>query len=186
MTGPGSVISSPYAGINTADGCASATYLPGTQVTLVAAPDPGAAFAGWSTCAGQSTCTMPMNGDVAVTATFTSQPTLAVSPAYLDFGKVKIGEKAGATFTVKNTSAQGLADLVLGALSIAGTPAGQFTLVPGKDGCSGQTIQPGKSRTFRVSFAPTSPYTKVATVSIPYNSNPPNTPTVIQLTGVGK
>ena len=186
VTGPGSVISSPYAGINTADGCVSATYLQGTRVTLVALPDPGAAFAGWSTCAGQSTCTMPMNGDVAVTATFTSQPTLVVSPPYLNFGKVKIGEKAGATFTVKNTATQGLADLVLGTLSIAGTPAGQFALVPGKDGCSRQTLSPGQSRTFRISFAPTSSNTKVATVSIPYNSDPPNTPAVIQLTGVGK
>ena len=119
---------------------------------------------------------MPMNSDVSVTATFTSQPTLVVSPAYLDFGKVKIGEKAGATFTVKNTATQGLANLILGTLSIAGTPAGQFTLVPGKDGCSGQTLEPGKSRTFRVSFAPTSLNTKVATISIPYNSTPPEYP----------
>ena len=186
VTGPGTVISSPYAGINTADGCASATYLQGTRVTLAALPDPGAAFSGWSTCAGQSTCTMPMDGDVTVNATFTSQPTLVVSPAYVDFGKVRIGERAATTFTVKNTSTQGLANLVLGTLSIAGTPTGQFTLVPGKDGCSGQTIEPGKSRTFRVSFTATSPNTKVATVFIPYNSIPPNTPTLIQITGVGK
>lgn len=186
VTGPGSVISSPYSGINTADGCMSAAYLQGTRVTLAALPGPGAAFAGWSTCAGQSSCTVPMTGDATVTANFTNQPTLAVSPSYLDFRNVKIGEKAGATFTVKNTAAQGLADLVLGTLAITGTPTGQFALVPGKDGCSGQTLSPGQSRTFRVSFAPTSPYTKVATVSIPYNSSPPNTPEVIQLTGVGK
>ena len=186
VTGPGTVISSPYAGIDTAAGRLSANYLPGTKVTLVAEPNPGAAFAGWSTCAGQSTCTMPMNGDVTVNATFTSQPTLVVSPPYLNFGKIKVGEKAGATFTVKNTSTQGLADLVIGTLSIAGTPAGQFTLVPAKDGCSGQTIEPGKSRTFRVSFSPTSPFTEVATVSIPYNSIPPDSPTLIQITGVGR
>jgi hypothetical protein len=186
VSGPGAVTSSPYAGIDTSAGQASATYLPGTQVTLVAMPEPGAAFAGWSTCSGQSTCTMPMNGDVTVKATFTSQPTPVVSPSYFNFGKVKIGEKAGVTFTVKNTSAQGLANLVIGTLSIAGAPAGQFALVAGKDNCSGQTLSPGTSRTFRVSFAPTGPYTKVATVSIPYNSSPPNTPVVIQLTGVGK
>jgi hypothetical protein len=100
----------------------SAAYLPGTQVTLVAIPEPGAAFAGWTTCAGQSACTMTMNGDIDVTASFTSQPTLAVSPSYLDFRNVKIGEKAGATFTVKNTATQGAANLIMGTLSISGTP----------------------------------------------------------------
>jgi len=186
VAGPGSVISSPYSGINTSAGSSSAAYLPGTQVTLVAIPEPGSAFAGWTTCAGQSACTMTMTSDIDLKASFICNPTLAISPPYRDFRNVKTGKRAHATFTIKNAATDGLANLTIGAIAIAGTPNGQFSLVPGKDGCSGQTIEPGKSRTFRVSFTPTSPNTKVATISIPYNSDPPNTPVVVQLTGVGK
>ena len=54
-SGSGSVISTPYSGINscTADSSpCSATYLPGTEVTLVATPAAGSAIAGWTTTAG--------------------------------------------------------------------------------------------------------------------------------------
>jgi len=185
VTGPGTVISSPYSGVNcAADSSCSATYLPGTPVTLVATPATGAAFAGWTTCAGQSTCTITMNSDVTVTASFTRAPTLVATPTYKNFGTIKIGKKATATFTVKNTTTKGVANLTIGTTSIGGTDAGQFKLVEGKDGCSGQTIEPGKSCTFQVSFVPTSAYTKVATIIIP--SDDPDTPEIIQLTGVGK
>ena len=72
VTGPGTVISSPYSGIHCTAGSSpcSATYLPGTTVTLVATPDTGAAFAGWTACAGTSSCTIAMNGDVTTKATF--------------------------------------------------------------------------------------------------------------------
>ncbi len=125
-----------------------------------------------------------MNSDVTVTATFTRAPTLVVTPNYKDFGTIKIGRKATATFTVRNTATKGIADLAIGTISIGGTDAGQFKLVEGKDRCSGQTIKPGKSCTFEVSFAPTSANTKVATITIP--SNDPDGATIIQITGVGK
>ena len=186
VTGPGTVISSPYSGVSCAAGSpCSATYLPGTSVTLVATPANGAAFAGWTLCEGKSTCTITINSNVAVTANFTRAPTLAVTPTYKNFGTKRVGTKTTATFTVKNTATKGVADLIIEPITKTETanPV-QFTLVAGKDGCSGQTIEPGKSCTFQVSFAPTSAYTKVATITIP--SDDPDGAMIIQLTGVGK
>lgn len=186
VTGPGTVASSPYSGIDcAADGSISATYLPGTEVTLVATPAPGATFTGWSTCTGQSTCTITMTRDVTVTATFVPMaPILTVTPNYKDFGGIKVGQKATATFKVKNTAAPGVANLTMGTITIAETSVGQFKLVEGKDRCSGRTLAPGQSRTFRVSYSPTSAYTNVATIMIP--SINPDGQTTIQITGVGK
>jgi hypothetical protein len=187
VTGPGTVTSSPYSGID-CDADTSpcpATYLPGTTVTLVATPDTGAAFAGWTTCAGKSTCIIAMNSDVTVTANFTRAPTLAVTPTYKNFGTKRVGTKTTATFTVTNTATKGVANLIIEPITKTETanPV-QFTLVAGKDGCSGQTIEPGKSCTFQVSFKPTSANTKTATITIP--SDDPDGTMIIQITGVGK
>ena len=184
VAGPGTVASSPYSGINCPAHSCSATYLPGTELTLVATPDTNAVFAGWSTCTGKSTCTMSMSGNVSVTATFTRAPTAAVTPAQKDFGSRRVGTKAIATFTVTNTATKGIANLAIGPTVIGGTDAGQFKLVESQDGCSGQTLTPGKSCTFQVSFVPASINTKVATVTLP--SNDPAGATIIQITGVGK
>jgi len=124
-----------------------------------------------------------MNGNVTVTATFTQAPTLSVTPDYKTFGNKKIGKKATATFTVKNTATKGVADLTMQTISISGTDAGQFQLVNGRDRCSGKTIKPGRSCTFKVSFRPTLANTRVATITLP--SNDPDAPD-IQITGVGK
>jgi hypothetical protein len=161
-----------------------AAYLPGTQVVLTPTADSGAVFAGWSVCAGTSTCTIAMNGDLTVTATFTRAPTAVVTPAYKNFGNVKIGKKAVATFTVKNTKTKGTADLAIGTVALGQTDKGQFGLVVGKDTCSGKTLAPEKSCTFRVSFQPAYANTRAGTVVVP--SDDPASPVTIQLTGVGK
>jgi hypothetical protein len=187
VTGPGTVISSPYSGIHctaAASPC-SASYLPGTTVTLVATPDTGAAFAGWTTCAGTSSCTIAMNSDVTTTATFTPwSPTLVAIPTYKDFGIRKVGKRATAKFTVTNTATKGVADLATGAISIGGPDGAQFNLVAGRDRCSGKTLEPGASCTFQVSFVPASANTKTATITIP--SNDPAGAMVMQITGAGK
>jgi hypothetical protein len=188
VTGPGTVTSRPYSGVSCgagpSDSACSATYLPGTAVTLVATAAKGAAFAGWTPCAGDATCTITMSSNKSVTAVFTRAPTLVVSPSYEDFGALGAGQMATALFTVRNTGTKGVADLVIGGLSIVQSTPGQFVLVPGQDGCSGQTIKSGSSCTFQVSFAPTSAFTKLATVTIP--SNDPEGPESVYLTGVGR
>jgi hypothetical protein len=185
VTGPGTVTSSPYSGITcTGNSSCTKTYLPGSPVTLAATPSSGAAFAGWTPCDGTSPCNITMNSNVTVTASFTQAPTLFVTPDYKTFGNKKVGKKATATFTIKNTATKGIADLTIQTITISGKDAvPQFGLVTGKDRCSGQTIAPGKRCTFGVYFAPTSANTKVATISI--ESNDPDAPN-IQITGIGK
>jgi uncharacterized delta-60 repeat protein len=63
----------------------SADYVDGETVTLNADPEPGSAFAGWSTssgdpgtCTGTTTpCEVTMNGDVELRATFSPDPALS-------------------------------------------------------------------------------------------------------------
>jgi hypothetical protein len=184
VAGSGTVHMGPYqAATCTAANPCKGSYLPGTSVTLAASPTAGALFAGWSTCAGTSTCNITMAGDMTVTATFAQLPTVVVTPTYKSFGNVKIGRKGTATFTVRNTAAKGTADLVIGTITKGGADGGQFALTAGKDRCSGKTVAPGKSCTFQVSFMPTLANTRVATITLP--SNDPDAPD-IQVTGVGK
>jgi uncharacterized repeat protein (TIGR01451 family) len=72
-TGSGMVTSSP-AGIDCGATC-SASFASGTTVTLTATPDAGSTFTGWSgACTGTGPCTVTMDQDRAVTATFDSGP----------------------------------------------------------------------------------------------------------------
>jgi len=51
----------------------SAAYAPSSQVKLLAVPDDGSTFAGWSggSCSGTDQCTLTLTADTLVTATFT-------------------------------------------------------------------------------------------------------------------
>lgn len=70
-TGTGSVTSSP-ASISCGATCGS-TFATGSMVTLAATADPGSTFAGWSgACSGTGPCTITMNANKTVTATFNS------------------------------------------------------------------------------------------------------------------
>jgi hypothetical protein len=61
--------------------CAS-TYPHGSEVTLAASADAGSTFAGWTGggCSGTGSCVVTVNGDTAVTATFTANPVPPVGP----------------------------------------------------------------------------------------------------------
>jgi hypothetical protein len=71
--GSGTVTSVP-ASIACGTTC-SATFTDGITVSLIAQPDTGFAFAGWSgACSGTGTCAVIMNGDKSVSANFIETP----------------------------------------------------------------------------------------------------------------
>ena len=78
--GSGTIRSSP-AGIDCGSSC-SAAFDDGTSVTLSATPDQGWRFDGWSgACSGSGDCSVVMNADATVTATFVAeQPPSPPSP----------------------------------------------------------------------------------------------------------
>jgi len=69
--GNGAVSSNP-AGIDCPSTACDARFLPGTVVSLTAAPTSGTTFVGWGgACSGTGLCSVTMNSDQNVTATFT-------------------------------------------------------------------------------------------------------------------
>ncbi len=73
-SGSGTVTSSPP-GINCGSDC-SVEYDSGTEVALAAIPAADSLFVGWSGggCTGTGTCTVTMNSDTSITATFNRRP----------------------------------------------------------------------------------------------------------------
>lgn len=78
VAGPGAVTSAP-AGIDCGTDCGE-VYASGTSVTLTAVAQPGGVFIGWGgACAGAApTCTVPMNAQKDVAASFAGTSTFAV------------------------------------------------------------------------------------------------------------
>jgi hypothetical protein len=78
-SGAGTVTSFP-AGINCGATC-EGKFEEGKEVTLVATPDGGSTFAGWSGsgCSGTSACKVTMNSAKEITATFAPKPTTSYS-----------------------------------------------------------------------------------------------------------
>ncbi len=82
-SGSGTVTSRP-SGIVCGSSC-SASFATGTTVSLTFSPASGSTFAGWSeACAGTGSCSVTMNGDELITATFNVPPpdlSLGASPS---------------------------------------------------------------------------------------------------------
>jgi hypothetical protein len=85
-TGTGTVTSDP-AGIDCGNTC-SAGFGQNSSVTLNAVPDSGSTFVGWSggPCSGTGACTIMMNTDQTVVATFDLSPTLTIDKTGVGFG----------------------------------------------------------------------------------------------------
>jgi DNA-binding beta-propeller fold protein YncE len=133
-TGDGSLTSSPK-GIHCGSACA-AEYDEGKQVTLFATPDGHSNFSGWvvvgsQPCPGTGSCTVLMNADVQVTATFTepTQQTLTVTETGTGEGSVT---SSPAGISCPGTCAEGFAEGRL--VTLTATPAPHSKLA-GWTGC---------------------------------------------------
>jgi hypothetical protein len=123
-----------------------------------------------------------VTADHTISATFAIDivPNISVSPQSHDFGTLDLGTSSSPqAFTVSNS---GNGDLTIGALSITGANASEFSKQ--SDTCSGQTVAPSADCTVSAVFSPLSLGTKTANLIIP--SDDPDTPSLsIALTGVG-
>ena len=131
-TGTGTVTSTP-AGINCGAVC-DGQFSTGTRVTLRAAADSGSKFTGWSGggCSGAGACTVTVNGDVTVTATFDQDAGHSIS------GTVRIGSSSGsplsgATMSLTGASTKSASTNASGYYAFTGLPNGAYTLIPSKD-----------------------------------------------------
>ena len=117
-TGQGTVASTP-SGINCGQTC-TAPFKPGTQIVLTETPTANSSFTGWSGggCSGNvSTCTVTLQQNTQVTATFSAsafllsvtrngagQGTVTSSPSGIDCGQTcSASFKAGAAVTLTET-----------------------------------------------------------------------------------
>jgi pimeloyl-ACP methyl ester carboxylesterase len=111
-----------------------------------------------------------------------TQPAASLSPDQHDFAQIITGNlSAPTTFTVTN---KGSADLHVGTVTLDGTDPDQFAAPANNDHCSNQTVAPGRSCTLDVLFAPTTPGSKQATLTIA--SDDPASPATASLSGTGE
>lgn len=108
----------------------------------------------------------------------TAEPSIAVEPEELDFGKVIIGQNRTYPITVYNTSTQ----TVQVTSSIEGTDANQFS-----ESLAASTfnLEVGGSKTLYITFTPTSSGQKSATLRLSYTGAGQQEDVLVPLTGEG-
>ncbi len=177
-TGTGTVKSNP-AGIDCGGTCEE-NFSMGSTVKIIAKPDPGSAFGRWSgSCSGtKKTCTLGMSDNRAVTATFVSDPTIKVEPAWKNYRKVKLAKTKTITFAIKNKILKGKKDLLVGTIT---SDNAAFVIID--DFCSNTSVSAKGSCKFKIQFVPLLGL-QTASLSIPSN-DPDAANTQIPLTGEG-
>ena len=154
-SGEGNVRSTPQ-GINCGNVGADCTetFTFNKKVTLVATPSkPNSVFAGWSgACSNtKGACKVWVDGAKTVTATFTSDPTLAVSPKTKHFGTTRVDKFKKATFVITNKVTKGKADLIIDDIGLEGDTDHFYV----EDvNCLDSPVKPNKKCKFMVFFDP--------------------------------
>ncbi len=115
---------------------------------------------------------------VPLTGTGVGAATATVTPTSINFGTQAVNTTSAATnITLTNT---GTVDLMIGAVTIAGTNASDFAMT---GGAFPTTLSPGNSVVRGVTFRPTAAGTRSGTLSISTSAS--GSPHTISLTGVG-
>ena len=157
------------------DTCSGTTVAPNGTCTISVAFTP--------TQAGNRPGTLTISDDAADSPQLVSlsgtgaQPALSLSTSSVDFGGQGVGEASAAkNVTITNS---GTADLHVSAVSTGGTNAGDFSASP--SGCG--TVTPTGTCTIAVTFSPSAPAGRSATLSIVSDS--PSNPDQVSLSGTG-
>jgi len=109
-------------------------------ITITAETSTDSIFGGWTGCPSASgqECTLVMNTDITVIATFLAATSIWRKPARLNFGKVSVGVVSPQKYvSVKNHNTT---DLHIETISITGTNASEFIL---DEDCAAVPLSPG-------------------------------------------
>lgn len=147
VSGSGTVYSDP-AGVVCPGSC-SASFVDGTEVTLLVGPGSAVATPRWSGCqapigsaAAAESCSLTMGSNRTVLVDFSQDPFLVVTPSSADFGAVQLGEARDVVFTVANHGG--------GTLSGVAEATAPFSVVSG----STYSLASGSSQSVVVRYAP--------------------------------
>ena len=139
-TGTGTILSLPQ-GIDCASDCTE-QYNHGTVVALIALPDEGSTFTGWSdACTGNGICAVTMDEDRDVTApfamprTYTITATAGGNGAITPSGALTVAHGGSQTFTITPATGYRVADVLVGT---AQTPTLETVRIVGsyQSGCT--------------------------------------------------
>ena len=180
-TGSGTITSLPK-GISCGADC-SESYAFGTVITFTAAAKAGSTFTGWSGgwCTGTGKCTVALDENITVTATFNATPTLTISPRSLNFGALKKdGTSTPRLVTIKNTGTPGSVLTFTDTPDITGTNASEFTA--DTSACTGPLAK-NESCTVSVTYKPASWLSPKSAALNVYTDAPKNGNVTIKLAG---
>jgi phospholipase C len=169
--GTGTVSSNP-AGINCGQTC-SASFAPGTVVTLTATPAGNSSFAGWSGggCSGTSPCVVRFNASQQVTATFNDNNELTLSVGVAGTGSGTVSGPSGISCQPNCTASFSAGTQVI----LTETPAANSAFAGWGGACSSSGTNPSCTVTLNTSQQVTATFNMqtalVLTVSLPGNGS---------------
>jgi uncharacterized repeat protein (TIGR01451 family) len=177
-------------------GTCSANYVSNSVVVLTALPASGTTFVGWSGCAGTGTCSVTMNGNQSVNATFVpTGSTFSVTLTTIGTGNGTVTDNLGGIncATAAGVQSGTCAGSYTGGsvVTLTATPSGTSTFAGFGKACTGTapcSVTVAGPESVTASFAPQaqlitlsfpagSAVSEMATYDCPSNSNPsPSSP----------